>query len=80
MYLNTNSLRVFHSRLKILTTNYSKTIMLYKLIKVLINFSETKGSVNAPDPEFGANNEEIYCGLLGYKKEDLKKWKQKKII
>ena len=46
----------------------------------LINFSETKGSVNAPGPEFGANNEEIYCGLLGYKKEDLKKWKQKKII
>jgi len=46
----------------------------------LINFSETKGSVNAPGPEFGAHNEEIYCGLLGYKKEDLKRWKREKII
>ena len=80
MYLNTNSLRVFHSRLKVLTKNYSKTIMLYKLIKVLINFSKTKGSVNASGPEFGAHNEEIYCSLLGYKKDDLKKWKHKKII
>ncbi len=46
----------------------------------LINFSETKGSVEAPGPEFGEHNEEIYCGLLGYTKEDLKKWKRKKII
>ncbi len=46
----------------------------------LINFSETKGSVNVPGPEFGVHNEEIYCGLLGYKKEDLKRWKREKII
>jgi crotonobetainyl-CoA:carnitine CoA-transferase CaiB-like acyl-CoA transferase len=46
----------------------------------LINFSKTKGSVNASGPEFGANNEEIYCGLLGYTIDDLKKWKHKKII
>ena len=46
----------------------------------LINFSETKGSVNALGPEFGAHNEEIYCSLLGYKKDDLKNWKHKKII
>ena len=46
----------------------------------LINFSETKGSVEAPGPEFGEHNEEIYCGLLGYTKEDLKTWKRKKII
>lgn len=46
----------------------------------LINFSETKGAVEAPGPEFGANNEEIYCRLLGYDKNDLKKWKSKKII
>ncbi len=46
----------------------------------LIIFSETKGSVEAPGPEFGQDNEEIYCGLLGYTKEELKKLKRKKII
>jgi crotonobetainyl-CoA:carnitine CoA-transferase CaiB-like acyl-CoA transferase len=46
----------------------------------LINFSETKGSVEAPGPEFGENNEDIYCDLLGYNKENLKEWKRKKII
>jgi CoA:oxalate CoA-transferase len=46
----------------------------------LINFSETKGSVDAPGPEFGINNEQVYCGILGYNKDDLKKWKKEKII
>jgi crotonobetainyl-CoA:carnitine CoA-transferase CaiB-like acyl-CoA transferase len=46
----------------------------------IIKFSETKGSVDAAGPELRANNEEIYCDLLGYTKEDLKKWKRKKII
>ncbi len=46
----------------------------------IINFSETKGSVEAPGPEFGANNEEIYCGMLGYSKDELKQLKRKKII
>ncbi|MBD3196675.1 MAG: hypothetical protein GF317_16585 [Candidatus Lokiarchaeota archaeon] len=46
----------------------------------LIKFSETKGSVDAPGPEFGENNEEIYCKLLGYEKDDLKQFKRKKII
>ncbi len=46
----------------------------------LINFSETKGSVDAPGPEFGQHNEEIYCGLLGFSKEELKKLKRKKVI
>lgn len=46
----------------------------------LINFSETKGSVEASGPEFAANNEEILCDLLGYSKEDLKKLKRKKVI
>jgi len=46
----------------------------------LIKFSETKGSVDAPGPEFGAHNEEIYCDLLGYSKDDLKRLKRKKII
>ena len=46
----------------------------------LINFSKTKGSIEKPGPEYGANNEEIYCDLLGYSKEDLKSLKRKKII
>lgn len=46
----------------------------------LIKFSETKGSVDAPGPEFKTSNEEIYCDLLGYPKENLKKWKRKKVI
>ncbi|MCP4763308.1 MAG: CoA transferase [archaeon] len=46
----------------------------------LINFSETVGSVEAPGPELGANNKEIYCDLLGYSEEELKKWKKRKII
>ncbi len=46
----------------------------------LIKFSDTKGSVDVPGPEFREHNEEIYCGLLGYSKDDLKKLKRKKII
>ena len=46
----------------------------------LIKFSETEGSVENSGPEFGANNEEIYFDLLGYNKDDLKSWKQKKLI
>jgi len=46
----------------------------------LINFSDTKGSVESSGPEFGANNEEIYCDLLNYNKEDLKSWRQQKLI
>jgi CoA:oxalate CoA-transferase len=46
----------------------------------LINYSETKGSVEDIGPEFGVHNEEIYCNLLGYNLTDLKEWKRKKII
>jgi len=46
----------------------------------LTKFSLCKGAVDKIGPEFKENNEEIYCGLLGYSKEDLKKWKSKKII
>jgi len=46
----------------------------------LINFSDTIGSVEASGPEFGAHNEGIYCDLLGYNKEELKSWRQKKLI
>jgi CoA:oxalate CoA-transferase len=46
----------------------------------LIKYSKTKGSVEGIGPEFGANNEEIYIDLLGYTKQDLKKWKLDKLI
>jgi CoA:oxalate CoA-transferase len=46
----------------------------------LINFSDTVGSVEGSGPEFGEHNEEIYCRLLGYSNDDLKKWKKKKLI
>jgi len=46
----------------------------------LLNFSETKGSVEGMGPEFGMNNEEIYCDLLGHNKDELRSWKQKKLI
>lgn len=46
----------------------------------LIHFSETKGSVEAPGPEFGENNEEIFCDLLGYSEDEMKEWKKNKII
>jgi len=46
----------------------------------LINFSLCKGTVDKIGPEFRENNDEIYCGLLGYNNEDLKKWKQEKLI
>lgn len=46
----------------------------------LIKFSDTAGSVESSGPEFGENNEEIYCKLLNYTSDDLKNWKRKKII
>lgn len=46
----------------------------------LIKFSLCEGSVEQFGPEFGENNEEIYCRLLDYSFDDLKKWKRKKLI
>lgn len=46
----------------------------------LINFSNTRGSIETSGPEFGANNEEIYCRFLGYSTDELNNWKRKKII
>ncbi|MFX1379502.1 MAG: CaiB/BaiF CoA transferase family protein [Promethearchaeota archaeon] len=46
----------------------------------LINFSDSKGSVETPGPEFGIDNENIYIKLLGYNQDDLQDWKKKKII
>jgi CoA:oxalate CoA-transferase len=46
----------------------------------LIKFSLCEGSVKNYGPKFGNNNEEIYCSLLGYSKDDLKIWKREKVI
>ncbi|TFF63810.1 MAG: CoA transferase [Promethearchaeota archaeon] len=46
----------------------------------LIRFSETKGSVESAGPEFKSNNDDIYCGLLGYTRDDLDQFKKKKLI
>ena len=46
----------------------------------LIKFSETKGEVNSPGPEFGQDNEEIYCDLLGFDKEQINGWERNNII
>lgn len=46
----------------------------------LIKFSETKGSVNAPGPEFRQYNEDVFGNLLGYPKKQLKVWKKEQVI
>jgi CoA:oxalate CoA-transferase len=37
----------------------------------LFKLSRTPGNVNFPAPQLGESNQEIYCGMLGYSKEDL---------
>jgi crotonobetainyl-CoA:carnitine CoA-transferase CaiB-like acyl-CoA transferase len=46
----------------------------------LIKYSKTKGSVESVGPEFKSDNEDIYCGLLGYTKNDLNQFKEKNVI
>jgi formyl-CoA transferase len=46
----------------------------------MIKFSSTIGGFETSGPEFGANNEEIFCSLLGYSNDELKNWKRRKII
>lgn len=47
---------------------------------VILKFSETPGSVDTKAPDLGVNNEEIYCDLLKFSKEDLETWKKQGII
>ena len=45
----------------------------------IIKFSSCKGNIEKIAPEVGEHNEEVYCGLLDYSPDDLKRWKHEKI-
>ncbi len=45
-----------------------------------LGLSETVPSIERSFPAIGEHNEEIYCGLLGYSREDLERWRQEGII
>lgn len=45
-----------------------------------IRMSGTPLKIERPFPALGKHNEEIYCGLLGYSREDMDKLEQEKII
>lgn len=45
-----------------------------------IKLSESAGDFDRPGPYLGAHNEEIYCGWLGYSKEDLNQLQKEGII
>jgi crotonobetainyl-CoA:carnitine CoA-transferase CaiB-like acyl-CoA transferase len=44
-----------------------------------VKFSDTPGAIG-PLPRPGEHNEEIYCSLLGHKREDLARWKEEGVI
>ena len=45
-----------------------------------IAMSETPLKIERSYPAIGQHNEEIYCGLLGYSREDLAKLKEEGVI
>lgn len=45
-----------------------------------LKFSESKGGFERPASYLGAHNEEVLCGILGYTKEDLFKFKEDGVI
>ena len=47
---------------------------------VFPKFSKTKATVRSPGPELGANNDEIYKGLLGMSDVDISSYKDKGLI
>jgi len=47
---------------------------------VLIKFSETPGKIDRPAPKLGEHNEEVYCGLLGLRKEDVEELTKSGVI
>lgn len=44
-----------------------------------VKFSDTPGAIG-PIPRPGEHNEEVYCGLLGYRPEDLTNWQEEGVI
>ncbi len=45
-----------------------------------LKLSESKGGFDRTPPYLGANNEEVYCGWLGYAREELERWQKEGII
>jgi crotonobetainyl-CoA:carnitine CoA-transferase CaiB-like acyl-CoA transferase len=45
-----------------------------------IKLSRTPGSVDSPAPRLGKHNEDVYCGLLGFSKEDVKRLREESVI
>lgn len=43
-------------------------------------FSETPWRVERPAPTLGQHNDEVYCGLLGYSRDDLAKLREARVI
>jgi crotonobetainyl-CoA:carnitine CoA-transferase CaiB-like acyl-CoA transferase len=45
-----------------------------------IKLSETPGKINTRAPELGQHNEEVYCSLLRYSREDLNSLRHEGVI
>jgi CoA:oxalate CoA-transferase len=50
------------------------------LYGIVIKLSKTPGSIETPVPHIGQHNEEIYCNLLGYKKDELSQLREQGVI
>ena len=56
------------------------TLGAIKMPGITPKFSKTPGEVKWAGPPLGAHNEEIYCGLIGLKKEELETMKKEEVI
>ncbi|RLC70785.1 MAG: CoA transferase, partial [Chloroflexi bacterium] len=50
------------------------------LFGMAIKLSETPGDLKTPAPLLGEHNEEVYCGLLGFGREELAELEREKVI
>ncbi len=57
--------------------NYGEVLPLFGPYPIL---SDTPGSIRTPCPRLGAHNEEVYCGLFGFSKEELANLKREGVI